>query len=142
MPFSTATEAEREGGVAGGGHNMQDGGGGVNHDVFEAHHLREEEAQDLRGGQEEAFSSGGDFASRKRQIDADFRGRMSAALRGGVIIYKPGFNQNYYKSALIFLMKIVLHNKFHSTKFISYKCFHMRSTLTSAGGCWRRCAGG
>jgi len=42
-------------------------------------------------------------------------------------IYKLGSNQNYYTFALILLIKIVLCGKFHRTKFIHYKCFHMKS---------------
>jgi hypothetical protein len=41
-------------------------------------------------------------------------------------IYELGFNQNYYTSALIFLINIVLCSKFPLTKFVNYKCFEMR----------------
>jgi len=45
---------------------------------------------------------------------------------GKHIIYKLGFNQNYYTFALILLIKIILCSEFHWTKFINYECFHMR----------------
>ena len=45
-----------------------------------------------------------------------------------LIIYKLGFNQNYYTFTLILLIKIVLCSKFPSTKFINYKCFEMKSS--------------
>ena len=37
-----------------------------------------------------------------------------------LIIYKLGFNQNYYTVALTLLIKIVLCGKFRSTKFMAY----------------------
>ena len=46
------------------------------------------------------------------------------------VIYKLGFNQNYYTFALILLTKIVLCSKFHWTKFIDYECFHMTLHVT------------
>ena len=44
-----------------------------------------------------------------------------------LIIDKLGFNQKYCTFALILPTKIVLCSNFHWTKFINYKCFHMRS---------------
>ena len=43
-----------------------------------------------------------------------------------VIIYKLGFNANYYSFTLILPIKIVMCSKFLCTKFISYNCFGMR----------------
>jgi len=41
-------------------------------------------------------------------------------------IYKFGFNQDYYTSALILLQKIVVCGKFHCTQFRNYECFHLK----------------
>jgi len=43
-----------------------------------------------------------------------------------LVIYKLGFNQNYYTFTLILLIKIVLCSKFRWTTIINYKCFDMR----------------
>jgi len=51
-----------------------------------------------------------------------------------LIIYKLGFNQNYYTFAWILLIKIVLCSKFHWTKLINYKCFHMNSSSANRPG--------
>ena len=57
-----------------------------------------------------------------------------------LMIYKLGFNQNYYTIALLLLIKIVLCSKFPWTKFINYKCFHMGSGDGDTRG-ERGCAG-
>jgi len=54
-----------------------------------------------------------------------------------LITYKRGFNQNYYTFTSIMLTKIVMCSKFHRTKFINYKCFHMRTSAVSSP---RQCA--
>ena len=43
-----------------------------------------------------------------------------------LVIYKLGFNQNYCTFALILLIKIDTCSKFHRTKFMDYKCCHMK----------------
>ena len=45
-----------------------------------------------------------------------------------LIIYKLGFNQNYYTFTLMLLIKIVLCIKFPWINFIKYKCFEMKSS--------------
>ena len=42
-----------------------------------------------------------------------------------LIIYKLDFNENDYALALIILTKIVLSGKYHWTKFMNHKCFHI-----------------
>ena len=48
-----------------------------------------------------------------------------------LIIYKLGFNQNYYTFTLILLLKIILCSKFPLTELINHKCFEMRFSFTS-----------
>ena len=50
-----------------------------------------------------------------------------------LIIYKLGFNENYYTFTFILLIKIVLCSKFPGTKFINYKCFDMRANSARSG---------
>ena len=50
------------------------------------------------------------------------------------IIYRLGFDQNYYKLTLILLVKIVLCGKFPWTGFMNYKCFEMRLALDARVG--------
>jgi hypothetical protein len=42
------------------------------------------------------------------------------------MIYKLGFNQNYYTFTLMLLIKIVLCSEFPWTRFINHKCFDMK----------------
>jgi len=46
-------------------------------------------------------------------------------------IYELGFIQNYYTFASI----SPLCTAFHRTKFMNYKCFHVKSTLLPTGPC-------
>ena len=57
-----------------------------------------------------------------------------------LVLCELGFNQNYYTFVLISLIKIVLCSKIHSTKFIHYKCFHIRFFCV-LGACGFRFAG-
>ena len=43
-----------------------------------------------------------------------------------LVIYKLGFNRNYYTFASILLIRIVLCGKFPRNKCMNYECFHMR----------------
>ena len=45
-----------------------------------------------------------------------------------LMIYKLGFNQNYYTFTFLLLTKIVLCGEFPCTKFLNYKCFGVRSS--------------
>ena len=51
-----------------------------------------------------------------------------------LMIDKLGFEQNYYTSTLILLIKIVLCSKFPWTEFMNYKCFDMNSGECRGGG--------
>ena len=46
-----------------------------------------------------------------------------------LLTYKLGFNQSHYTFALILQVKIVLCSMFHWTKFVKYKCLHMKFFL-------------
>ena len=56
-----------------------------------------------------------------------------------LLIYKLGFNQNYYTSTLMSLIRIVMCSKFHWNKFINYKCFHMKFRAPFQGGFCPEC---
>ena len=51
-----------------------------------------------------------------------------------LIMYRLGFNQNYYSFTLILLTQIVMRSKFSWNKFISYRCFELRSLSAGVGG--------